>query len=294
MTAAASSKPPAADASAADLSAAAPAVRDPAPPDVVLLGASNISFSLPTIVRAVQRTFDSRVRLWTVHGHGRSYGRRSRAIGRELDGILQSRFWDDFDQREPLGPGGTHGRLFGLLTDLGNDLIYSVPPPQILDWARECGQRLIAAGTSADPTELTVTRLPAAALLRLSAPRYHATRKLFFPKHNRSWPEMKAEIAELDEHVADLAADLRAAVVPTDRRWYFIDPIHVRERRRREAWRRYLGAWPSAPTPDVPLVGPRDRVRLHSLPQAIKWVKGTPVTAANPVYVDGGFALHQY
>ena len=264
------------------------------PPDVVLLGASNISFSLPTIVRAVQRTFDSRVRLWTVHGHGRSYGRRSRTVGRELDGIIESQFWADFAARPPLGPGGTHGALFGLLTDLGNDLIYSVEPPQILDWARECGRRLTELGSADRPAELTVTRLPAAALLRLSAPRYHATRKLFFPKFNRSWPEMKIEIARLDEQVPDLAAELSAAIVPTDRRWYFIDPIHVRERRRREAWSRYLGAWPSAPSPDVPLVGPRDRFRMHTLPQAIKWVGGEPVTAANPVYVDGDFQLHQY
>lgn len=255
----------------------------PVRPDVVLLGASNISFSLPTVVRAVQKTFGGCARLWTVHGHGRSYGKRSRAFGRELDGILESRFWSDFAARDRRGP------LYALLTDIGNDLVYGVDVPQILDWAGECARRL-----TAERAELAVTKLPAEALLSLSAPRFYLTQKLFFPAFKSSWPDMRDKIAALDDAVDAFGPTHSAPVIPTERTWYFIDPIHVRERRRREAWTRYLGGWPTAPPPQVPFVGPRDRTRLHRLPQAIKWINGEPVVAENPVYADGDFELHQY
>ena len=252
-----------------------------------MLGASNITFSLPTVVRAVQRTFDGHARLWAVHGHGRSYGKRSRAVGRELDGILESGFWQAFGDRAVEGP------VYALVTDLGNDLIYDVPPAQIIDWADECLQRLSAADSDGH-VECTVTKMPAEALLSLSAPRFYTTQKLFFPKQRADWELMKSQIRELDGLIDNLAERHAATLVPTRRHWYFIDPIHLRELRRREAWRLYLGGWPTAPEPDVPLVGPRDRYRIHRLQPAVKWVGPEERRHPQPVLTEDRFEFRQW
>ena len=258
-------------------------------PDVVILGASNVSFSFPTVVRSVQATFAGNVRLWAVHGLGRSYGKRSQAVMRELDGILESSFWAAFAGRPQPGP------VFALLTDLGNDLIYEVEPKQIGHWVTDAMQRLQAdVDERGDAAEFTLTRLPAAKLLSLGAKRYYTSQKLLYPHRKSDQQAMNASIQQLDAHIPAIAEPFGATVVGTERYWYGIDPIHLRERYRRQAWSRYLGGWPSAPPVQTPLVWPVDRARLHRLPRAIKWTGDRVVTAEQPCLVDGRFEIHQW
>lgn len=252
-------------------------------PDVVILGASNVSFSLPTIVRAIEATFDGEARLWCVHGLGRSYGQDSRFNGRKLDGILQSAFWDAFAARDRPGP------VFALMTDLGNDLIYDAEIDQILLWATECAGRLRDHDAA-----LTMTRLPAEKILALRPRRYRISQQILFPGRESDYDHMRQQVRSLDALLPGLAAANGAAIVPTERRWYGLDPIHLRERWRRYAWRQYLGQWPDAPPIRTPLVGPLTRLRIHRLPRAYRWIASGRVESPQPSLVRGGFEFHQW
>ena len=60
---------------------------------------------------------------------------RSRQVVRTLPGILQSGLWRTLASLPP-------ARTRGLVTDVGNDIIYGFPPARILEWVEETVERL--------------------------------------------------------------------------------------------------------------------------------------------------------
>src|SRR5690606_34536083 len=136
---------------------------------IVLLGASNLTYGFPLIVESLHATFGE-VDLLAAHGHGRSYGRWNRVLGRGLPGIRTCGLW------EQLAAAPCERPVLGLITDVGNDLLYGSEPATILGWVEECAQRLSQAGAA-----VTISGVPLESVKRMSAPRYHATRMCFFP-----------------------------------------------------------------------------------------------------------------
>jgi len=227
---------------------------------IVLLGASNLTMAFPRLWGELRRTYSGPIDVFAALGHGRSYGQWSRVLSRELPGILESQLWADLRDR-PGEPLSTQV----LLTDVGNDLIYGVPIPQIVDWVSECLYRLSGPGT-----EMVLTLLPLHSLDRLSAVRFHLTRMLFFPGLRTPWSELRAQAHELDQQLRTLSDRLPVNIMEPRSEWYGFDPIHIRHTRRRAAWNEILEGWPSfrdqaallrpqTPPPRLPRLRPAER-----------------------------------
>src|SRR5438552_19189250 len=84
---------------------------------VILLGASNLTRSFPTVVATVRQTWSEPVEIMAAMGHGRSYGEDSSFLGRKISGIFPCALWQDLQNRSRLP-------AVALLTDVGNDLLY--------------------------------------------------------------------------------------------------------------------------------------------------------------------------
>ena len=94
---------------------------------VILLGASNLTRSFPTVVATVRQTWPAPVEIMAAMGHGRSYGQDSSVLGKKISGIFPCALWQDLQNRPSLPTAA-------LVTDIGNDMLYGVSPDQMLDW----------------------------------------------------------------------------------------------------------------------------------------------------------------
>src|ERR1043165_8514894 len=92
---------------------------------VILLGASNLALSFPTVVATVRQTWSEAVEIMAAMGHGRSYGQDSSVLGRKIPGIFPCALWQDLQNRPPLPTSA-------LLTDIGNDILYGISPDRLL------------------------------------------------------------------------------------------------------------------------------------------------------------------
>jgi hypothetical protein len=223
---------------------------------VVLLGASNLTKAIGTVVETARRGHGPGLELLIALGHGRSYGRSSRVLGRRLPGILECGLW----RQLALGPAE---RTMALVTDIGNDLLYEEPVARIVRWVEECLDRLAAAGA-----RTVVTPLPLANLASLSAARYRLMRSLFFPYSRISLGEVSRRAHELDAHVRRLAHERRFATVEQKTTWYGFDPIHIRFTERPRAWGEILAPW-SATREAIEPVG-------HCLTRSLRLRLGVP------------------
>jgi hypothetical protein len=247
---------------------------------IVLLGASNLTLGFPMIVESLHATFGE-VNLLAAHGHGRSYGNWSRVLGRGLPGIRTCGLWEQLS-------AASGERPLGLITDVGNDLLYGAEPDMILDWVDECIQRLHAAGAA-----VTISGVPLESVKRMSAPRYHATRMCFFPGSGIGWPAMRQMVDELDAGLRMIAVLSGATFVEPLREWYGVDPIHVSRRHREGAWQRILSAWPDAKVtmrrPSLVRASSLWRLRPHQ-----RRMFGREQRAQQPALQQPGLAVRLY
>ena len=102
---------------------------------VILLGASNVTRSMSTIVETAELVWGRPLDLLAACGHGRSYGRTSCVFGRSLPGILECGLWDELSRRPALPTAA-------LVTDIGNDILYGAGVDQIAAWVEQSLIRL--------------------------------------------------------------------------------------------------------------------------------------------------------
>ncbi|MCZ6542107.1 MAG: hypothetical protein O6768_00410, partial [Planctomycetota bacterium] len=93
-------------------------------PRVVLLGASNLTRGISRAVGIAQAILGTPLEVLIAMGHGRSYGQRSRVLGRSLPGIVDCGLWDALLH-------GSGRPTYALLTDIGNDVMYGASVPSI-------------------------------------------------------------------------------------------------------------------------------------------------------------------
>ena len=237
---------------------------------VVLLGASNLTMGLPIVLGAARsRLGPGPLEVFVAAGHGRSYGRWSRALVRGLPAIRECGLWAALDQRG----APTHA----LVTDIGNDIAYGATPAELAGWIEGCLARL--AGQSARPI---VTLLPAASLARLPRWQYHVFKTALFPGRRLPFPLFQARLAEANARLTELAARHDAVVVAPPGEWYGSDAIHLAARRRAAAWQTILGSWGSGPDAAGPLA-------CRGLAPAWRTVCGVSLRRAQPstVLPDG-------
>src|SRR5207245_935521 len=80
-----------------------------------------------TVIATARAAWGPDVEMLAALGHGRSYGAQSRLIVRTLPGILQSGLWRKLETL-PVAP------TRGLITDVGNDILYGFSAQQNPDW----------------------------------------------------------------------------------------------------------------------------------------------------------------
>lgn len=243
-------------------------------PEVVVLGASNVTRNLNVLIASLQATFSDGVRLFVAHGHGRSYGVKSRVLLRQLEGHVDSALWPAVAQF-----GDRRASRYALITDVGNDLLYGIRVDDILGWVGQCASRL-----KADGYELAISGLPMESLLGLSNWRYTMTSRFFFPTTRVPWSEMQEKIHSLNDGLRVIARGAKAGFVEPDSRWYGFDPIHFRRRYRFDAMRSLLGGWSTAPDV-IPASSPlSDTLRLWTSRPARKWIGGRLIETPQPTW----------
>jgi hypothetical protein len=246
-------------------------VRSTLPRRVVLLGASNLTRGISTVVETAQAVWGSPLEVLAALGHGRSYGLRSRVLGRELPGITSCGLWGDLAAR---GPAETAA----LVTDIGNDLLYGASVPTILGWVAESLDRLMPLGA-----RTVMTLLPLASVETLSQWRFKIARTCAFPKSRAQFDEILHQARELNAGLARLAAERNVRIVEQRGAWYGFDAIHIRLRHRRAAWSEILAPWSDAPSAAPTARGSLTRwLYLRSLPPLERRLFGRARRAAQP------------
>ena len=211
-------------------------------PIVVAIGASNLSRGLPRLVATAQGR-GGPTDLLVAAGHGRSYGANSRVAWRRLPSILRSGLWQALDRLEP---HGSTQPVCGIVTDIGNDLLYGFSVEQTAGWVRECVARLAARGT-----RVAITALPLESVARAGPLRYRLLRTVYVPGCRLSLTELRAAAERLDAAVRGIAAEHGAVVVEQPGEWYGFDSIHVRRPRLDALWNAAADAW-GLPGPALP------------------------------------------
>ena len=206
---------------------------------MVVLGASNAWRGLPSLVQAIRQRAGGPVDLLFAAGYGRSYGMRTRVLGKSRPGILASGLWPTLRERP-------RAATAALVTDVGNDILYGAPAGIVVGWVAEAVRRLAEAGG-----RIVITGLPVAAIADLGPLRYLAVRTLLFPGSRIPLTDARSRALEIHEGLRDLATRYEAAFVEPEGAWYGLDPIHVRRSERERAWTALLdplGRAASTPT----------------------------------------------
>jgi hypothetical protein len=202
---------------------------------VVLLGASNLTMGIGTVLATARRCWDGPLEVFAALGHGRSFGRASRVLGRQLPGILECGLWEAL-AASPERPTAA------LVTDIGNDILYEEPVEQISRWLEACFDRLtVLRGT------VVVTQLPLDNLRLLSRARYMLLRSVMVPGCRLSLEAVSERVHAVNEIVQRLAIERQFPLVPQRAEWYGFDVLHIRWAQRRRAWGTILHPWTTAP-----------------------------------------------
>jgi hypothetical protein len=198
---------------------------------VILLGASNLMRGISTVVETAQIVCRQPLQIITAAGLGRSYGIESRVLGRTLPGIIHCSLWESLSMQAPIP-------TFALITDVGNDILYGVEVPQIVDWVKRTIERLQRV-----QAQISMTLLPPIDPSNLSSARFHFFRTLFFPNCRLKRDEVVIRAQQLHNQLFELRHSHGIRTIEQSRQWYAWDPIHIRRRQWRYAWHNILSAW---------------------------------------------------
>ena len=238
---------------------------------VVLIGASNLTRGISTVVATTQRIFPGPLEIFSALGHGRCLTISGSVLGRRLPGILDCGLWAALDREEAREP-------VALVTDIGNDLLFGVSVERVVAGVVECLDRLLARRC-----RVTITALPLGQLERLSPRRFRFFKRLFFPNSRLTWEHAQASSRELDAQIAELAKQRQITHILPENAWYGFDPIHVRRRHWRAAWQSYTGPWRAVDRAPELVRGSLARwLYLRSLAPEVRWLCGIEQRRAQP------------
>ena len=134
---------------------------------IVIIGASNVTLSLPVIWSTLRRSLCDPFRLVVAAGHGRSFGMPNTVLGRTLPGILECGLWEALDKLDKLDKLDDSTSIHTIVTDIGNDLLYGLNAAQTMSWVNETVERL-----SDRSQKILITGLPIDSLNSLSKQRF--------------------------------------------------------------------------------------------------------------------------
>jgi hypothetical protein len=247
----------------------APVARPPS--RIVLLGASNVTGAIATILETALRLWGGPLEVLAALGNGRSYGLRKAWLGRELPGITRCGLWEAWERRPPAPTAA-------LVTDIGNDLLYEVPVPEILSWVEACVDRLQRADA-----RVVLTALPLCNAARLSPWTFDLVRSVCFPRSRLTLAALFDRAQDLDQRLRELVRARGLLLAEHRPEWYGLDPFHIRERYWPAAWREILSTWSRrTPVPQVPSASLWKRLYLRLLAPDRRWLFGWEQRRAQP------------
>ena len=247
---------------------------------VVALGASNLTRGFQTVVTTARTLWGPDVEVLAALGHGRSYGAPSRFIARTLPGILKSGLWAELDRRSQM-------TTRGLVTDVGNDILYGFSVERTLGWVEEALVRL-----SRVTHDIILTDLPLASVRRLSNLKFLALRSALVPSCRLSLGEVIDRAEQVNEGLARLAETYETTFFRLDPAWYGFDPIHIRPRLWRSAWQQILGTQPQEKSWSGSAI---ESVKLYFMRPERRWLFGREqVTPQSGVALRSGGRVWLY
>ena len=201
-------------------------------PRLILLGASNLTRGISTVVETARLMLGSPLEIHACMGHGRSYGQYSTVFGRTLPGILNSGIWETLSTDRPAP------RTFSLITDIGNDIMYGSPPLVISQWVEQCADKL-----AQHDARIVITALPIDSIRSVRPWQYVIVKSLLFPTRRITFEQAMSRAIELHDRIAELARRRDITLIDCEAQWYGFDPIHIRGAHKASAWARILAAW---------------------------------------------------
>jgi hypothetical protein len=243
---------------------------------LVVLGASNLTRGLATVVEASRESWGDPIEIIGALGHGRSYGIRSQLLVRSLPGILESGLWAQLESMPSV-------ETRALVTDVGNDILYGVPVPTILGWVQECVARLEQRGS-----EVVLTDLPTFNVSKLSSAKFKFFRSVLVPSCRLSFATVVERAAAVNDGLADLASRGRRIFMRLRPQWYGIDPIHIRPHYWADAWREILFAGSTVSPSAERDTDALSAFQLYRARPARRWMWGVEQRRQQPVLRTAG------
>ena len=210
------------------------------PRRLVFLGASNVARAISTVFETARGMCGCPVEILAAIGRGRSYGIDSSVLGRRLPGILHCGLWQALAERPALPTSA-------VVTDIGNDILYGVPPVQIAQWVEKCLERLLAYDV-----RIVMTLLPISNVEKLTPARFRVARALLFPRNRQSLEEIREKVFELNDRIRGVGEQCGVTLIEQQSDWYGFDPIHVHRRNWAKVWQKIFSGWPEVQSCDAP------------------------------------------
>lgn len=196
------------------------------PTSVLLLGGSNLGRA----VRAVETRLRGalappEVRFFSAVGLGRAYCVAGgflhvRYLPIPVSGVLEAA-----DQRAQAGD-----RIVALVTDVGNDIMYGVPPDKLVDALRALFARLHEMDA-----RVVTTTIPVRMREDVSEMRYRFLRTVLFPSSSVSYEDVVEAVGQVNRFL-DTQAATGVHVLPDLRRYLGYDRIHYSVLSSHRAW----------------------------------------------------------
>ena len=241
-------------------------------PRVVLLGASNLTRAISTVVDVAGHFLGRPVDVLAALGHGRSYGIHSSVLGRTLPGILDCGLWDAL-------ANSASSSTAALLTDIGNDIFYGVSVSRICEWVNSCLDRLQEVDA-----RIVMTLLPVDNIELLSPWRFRFFKAVLFPHSNLNLIAASRSAFELNDRLRELGSSRGIQLVKPDVGWYGLDPIHIKIFHWRRAWCHILKTWSNDPQrSEAVTVSLRRWLYLKRLCPEQRWILGIEQRRLQPV-----------
>jgi len=199
---------------------------------IALLGASNLYLTTGPALRQLARFLPGPQEVFIARGAGRSYGIKAGWNVVNYVGLSRSGLFDALARAVKKHP---HARVYALLTDVGNDLLYGASPKVLVKWVGESMLRLREMGA-----RVAVTAMPAESIGRGGPARYLFFRSLYYYSCRIPREEMIRRIEEVGERLTAFCSEHEISLLPVDADWYSIDRFHLRWGARTSAWSCWL------------------------------------------------------
>lgn len=226
---------------------------------VILLGASNLARAISTTVATCQSFIGFPLEIYIAMGHGRSFGRHSRVLGRGLPGINDCGLWDQLKNTEPLP-------TYALITDIGNDIAYGYDVRSIKQWVEDCVIRL-----SEMNAKIVITRMPVERITRLSKRQFKIAKAILFPGHELTYEDAQSRVREMDDILQELGEKYSAVMADLPGYWYGIDPVHIKRSLHKKAFAEILQSWSHSNSQDCTVEFSMARWAKLRLPRPHQW-----------------------